>query len=671
MARVGARGVRFLLRGREAPPLDHRLALARPRGRCDNPASWGTVMALRDFVEMFVFGIACVSAGCATPETPVDGGREAGTACAADVDCDDGVFCNGLESCSPTTGTGPRHCAPGAPPCASASACDESSARCSACTTDSDGDGSRAIACGGMDCDDADPSRYPGNEEVCDVAAHDEDCDPTTFGVRDGDGDGAPDQRCCNGTTCGDDCDDTRRGVYPGATEACDAFDNDCDDTIDELVMLSYYLDADNDGYGDPAMSMTACAPPAGYVALGTDCRDDDMGIHPGAMELCNGIDDNCAMGVADEQSCACSTSDPPMVCGTEVGDCTLGTRDCIAGTYGSCSGRGATTEVCATTGVPHDEDCDGHFDEGLTISTCFVDADRDGYGGRTPAGAVCAGPGGSCPSGFAATNTDCDDTLATGANVHPMATETCEAAHIDNDCDGRIDEAGGREAVWTWSQDDGYTQQLVSFWNMSTSITPPRAGAAWQLISSMSPQAMRLYDTPTPIERLNYGHVSIDGVVQFNDGGMPRSGGFDVAVLRDGPTVAGPVNGLGLPSDAVGWAFRYYDAEPRIALLRRDTTGTWHDMTAWQYLPCRPNGSVRFQVDITATSANHATVTFELHEWITNRCAVSATYDDPNAGNMINQPVRFGLNAGNEASNGLSSLTLPYYTVHRYNACD
>ena len=66
-----------------------------------------------------------------------------------------------------------------------------------ACETnpDADGDGAYASICGGDDCDDLDPDRYPGNTEVCN-AGRDEDCDPKTGGNRDSDGDGYPDSDC-------------------------------------------------------------------------------------------------------------------------------------------------------------------------------------------------------------------------------------------------------------------------------------------------------------------------------------------------------------------------------------------------------------------------------------------------------------------------------------------
>lgn len=46
---------------------------------------------------------------------------------------------------------------------------------------DRDGDGLDAIVCGGIDCDDNDGDRFPGNPERCDATGHDEDCDPCTI----------------------------------------------------------------------------------------------------------------------------------------------------------------------------------------------------------------------------------------------------------------------------------------------------------------------------------------------------------------------------------------------------------------------------------------------------------------------------------------------------------
>ena len=160
--------------------------------------------------------------------------------------------------------------------------------------TDGDGDGHESIETGGDDCDDADPQRYPGNVEVCDVSGHDEDCDFSTFGNRDTDQDGFIDDACYNtwpdGTEVGgDDCADQRRTIHPIATEACDGFDNNCDGAVDEYVSVMAYEDWDLDGHGDPAAGpVNVCPDTAGYSTLPNDCDDGNPAIQPGAI-VCSG----------------------------------------------------------------------------------------------------------------------------------------------------------------------------------------------------------------------------------------------------------------------------------------------------------------------------------------------------------------------------------------------
>ena len=174
---------------------------------------------------------------------PADGGdRDGGEPpeCTEDDDCDDGVFCNGAERC----GEGGA-CASGPAPCGGE--CVEEDETCLDC--DADADGSRAIGCGGDDCDDSDARRSPSATEVCDAEDLDEDCDPTTFGGRDDDGDGYVDALCCNGTSCGDDCNDAEEGIHPTEAEMCNRIDDDCDGTIDENACSAAVAVASDTGH--------------------------------------------------------------------------------------------------------------------------------------------------------------------------------------------------------------------------------------------------------------------------------------------------------------------------------------------------------------------------------------------------------------------------------------
>ena len=82
--------------------------------------------------------------------------------------------------------------------------------------------------------------------------------------------------------------------MHPYNDEICDGLDNNCDGRIDETGNLTYYADADGDGYGDINTMVQTCIVPAGYVQIGGDCDDINPMIHPNADEYCNSMDDDC-----------------------------------------------------------------------------------------------------------------------------------------------------------------------------------------------------------------------------------------------------------------------------------------------------------------------------------------------------------------------------------------
>jgi hypothetical protein len=249
----------------------------------------------------------CVAGACTAGTNPC-GARSCLEAfdecgCTTAAQCDDGLWCTGIEGCNATTNrctTLPRTCPSGnicleggnrcAAVCTGPADCDNGIAsdgveRCvtGACVggpVDADGDGHDSIASGGDDCDDNDAGRYPGATEICD--ADDEDCDPTTLGF-DFDGDGFMSIACCNGPgNCGTDCNDHVFGIKPGAIEVCNGTDDNCNGLIDEDVAPLLYRDRDGDGAGDPTCTALLCSSTVGWATSGTDCDDTRASILPG-----------------------------------------------------------------------------------------------------------------------------------------------------------------------------------------------------------------------------------------------------------------------------------------------------------------------------------------------------------------------------------------------------
>ncbi len=77
-----------------------------------------------------------------------------------------------------------------------------------------------------------------------------------------------------------------------------------CENTVVDGGCFSW-PDDDRDGYGQVGSGAATCADDAGTrVTRGGDCADSDALRHPDAIELCNGLDDDCD-GAADDGTCA------------------------------------------------------------------------------------------------------------------------------------------------------------------------------------------------------------------------------------------------------------------------------------------------------------------------------------------------------------------------------
>ncbi len=149
---------------------------------------------------------------------------------------------------------------------------------------------------GGGDCDDYDPTVNPRAYDTW-YDGVDQDCDGLSDYDQDLDGYDSDDYG-------GTDCNDIDPDQSPAAQEVCDYVDNDCDGTVDgetSVDAITWFEDADADGFGSPDSTLDDCFEPEGYTSDSSDCDDSDDGVNPDAEEICgDGVDQDCVDSTAE-----------------------------------------------------------------------------------------------------------------------------------------------------------------------------------------------------------------------------------------------------------------------------------------------------------------------------------------------------------------------------------
>lgn len=248
------------------------------------------------------------------------------------------------------------------------------------------------------------------------------------------------------------DCDDSNPNIHPGATDdPGDDVDENCSGTV------VCYEDGDADGFGTTTYgesSFTATGGQADVVGAcasddtdlwdeqNTDCNDSNSAAYPGALEICDGTDNNCD-GQIDEGVKSTWYHDGDS---DGYGDSTDTTQACTApGGYVNnstdCNDGNSSINPGATDvlGNDLDENCSATL-------ACYDDGDSDGFGAFSGGESSFTASGGLADLVGACGSDDADawDDTATDCNdgdgsVNPDATETCDGA--DNDCDGLVDD--------------------------------------------------------------------------------------------------------------------------------------------------------------------------------------------------------------------------------------
>ena len=355
--------------------------------------------------------------------------------------------------------------------------------------TDADGDGYASEATYGTDCNDGDPDIHPGAQDPADTGDVDEDCS-------------------------GADTPNASE-ITPGDLVVTEIFEGDGSTNTTWFEVYNTtgnWIDLDTlqmtaGGTALTDISASVLVPAGGFAVIGSNSDSSSNGGVPvdhedtalafsgtHTLTLTGGtgtplVDLDWSTGYPTTTSTASISLDPnpttPEYNATDMAD---GTEWCAGqNTWGSTSDLGtpgndndecdededtyqstaaggtdcddtdATVHPGAGSEIPSDEvdqDCD-------TLELCYEDLDGDGFGTSntvTSTNLSCA------DSGESTVNTDCDDTVSTGAAINPGATEI-PGDSFDQNCDNV-------EECYQDADHDGYGSTTVIDSTTNTNCT-------------------------------------------------------------------------------------------------------------------------------------------------------------------------------------------------------
>ena len=368
--------------------------------------------------------------------------------------------------------------------------------------TDADQDGFGAAGSPNTVCQTTAPAGSVTNSTDCNDAL-------VMYNDSDADGYGTAIKVACNGANLNTDCNDAVAAINPGATEICDLANTDenCNGLADnadsgaaDAGKSNFYADADSDTY-TLAPATRFCDIVVGYrasVSASIDCNDAIAAINPGATEICDlaNTDENCN-GLADNADATAADAGKTnfyadidndtytLAPATRFCDIVVGYRVAVSASI-DCNDNNAAinpgvTEICDVANT--DENCNGLADNADATaadsgkSNFYADADSDTYTVAT-ATRYCDIVVGYIASVSA--SIDCNDN---NAAINPGATEICDAANVDENCNGLADNAdataadAGKTNFYADIDNDTYT--LASASRFCDSVTGYRTAAS------------------------------------------------------------------------------------------------------------------------------------------------------------------------------------------------